>query len=132
MMAFGKITAIVLIVQDLNKVMTFYRDVLGLPSTCNDDVSYGFKLGDQDLVVLQHSAAIEMTGEPAISLTAGVNHTSMPCINCDDIDATCNELTAKGLTFIKPPKDQAWGRRTAYFADPEGHIWELYQEIPAK
>ena len=94
MMAFGKITAIVLIVQDLNKVMTFYRDVLGLPPTFNDDVSYGFKLGDQDLVVLQVAAAIEMTGEPAISLTSGVNHTSMPCINCDDIDATYNELTA--------------------------------------
>ena len=132
MMAFGKITATVLIVQDLNKVMTFYRDVLGLPPTFNDDVSYGFKLGDQDLVVLQVSAAIEMTGEPAISLTAGVNHTMMPCINCDDIDATYNELTAKGLNFIKPPKDQAWGRRTAYFADPEGHLWELYQELPAK
>ena len=131
-MMIRRIDAVVLFVQDLDKCMKFYRDMLGFPVTFNDDVSFGFKLGDQDLVVLQVAAAIEMTGEPAISLTSGVNHTSMPCINCDDIDATYNELTAKGLNFIKPPKDQAWGRRTAYFADPEGHLWELYQELPAK
>jgi len=132
-MTLGSISAAVLFVQDLNKCMTFYRDIVGLPITFNDDVSFGFRLGtNQDLVVLQVSAAVEMVGEEAISLRAGVNHTALLCVEAKDIDATYKELTAKGLTFTKPPKSQAWGRRTAYFADPEGHLWELYQELPAK
>jgi lactoylglutathione lyase len=131
-MTLGSISATVLFVQDLNKCMTFYRDIVGLPITFNDDVSYGFRLGtNQDLVVLQVSAAAEMVGEEAISLHPGVNHTVLLCVEAKDIDATHKELTAKGLNFIRPPKNQAWGRRTAYFADPEGHLWELWQEIKA-
>lgn len=127
-MTLGSISAAVLFVRDLNKCMTFYRDIVGLPITFNDDVSFGFRLGtNQDLVVLQVSAAVEMVGEEAISLRAGVNHTVLLCIGVEDVDAEYKALTAKGLTFTKPPKSQAWGRRTAYFADPEGNLWELWQ-----
>ena len=130
-MTLGNITATVLFVQDLNKCMTFYRDVLGLPSTFNDDVSFGFRLGNQDFIVLKVSAAAEMVGEEAILLHKGLSHTVLLCIGVDDVDAEYKALTAKGLTFTKPPKSQAWGRRTAYFADPEGNLWELWHELPS-
>jgi lactoylglutathione lyase len=42
-----------------------------------------------------------------------------------DVDRTVRELSAKGVTIIKPPVTQPWGQRTAYFADPDGHIWEI-------
>ena len=130
MMTLPAITATVLFVQDLNKCMVFYRDVVGLPITFSDAVSFGFRLGEnQDLVVLQVSAAADMVGEEAISLHAGVNHTVLLCVCVEDVDATYQELTAKGLHFVRPPKSQAWGRRTAYFADPEGNLWELWHEL---
>jgi lactoylglutathione lyase len=28
------------------------------------------------------------------------------------------------------PADRDWGMRTATFADPGGHIWEIAQELP--
>jgi uncharacterized glyoxalase superfamily protein PhnB len=56
----------------------------------------------------------------------------MLCADVADVDAVYQTLTAKGVAFIKPPIDQDWGWRTAYFADPEGNIWELRQAIPAK
>lgn len=44
-----------------------------------------------------------------------------------DIDADVVALKAKGVTFIKEAQTQPWGQRTAYFTDPDGHIWELQQ-----
>lgn len=47
--------------------------------------------------------------------------------NSADIDEDYAALKAKGVTFITPPKTQPWGQRTAYFTDPDGHIWEIQQ-----
>ncbi|MBZ0308214.1 MAG: VOC family protein, partial [Anaerolineae bacterium] len=45
------------------------------------------------------------------------------------VDTTYQTLTAKGITFIHAPKDQPWGIRAAYFADPEGNLWEIRQQL---
>jgi catechol 2,3-dioxygenase-like lactoylglutathione lyase family enzyme len=34
------------------------------------------------------------------------------------------------LTLINGPMDRPWGIRTACFADPSGHIWEIAAELP--
>lgn len=46
-----------------------------------------------------------------------------------DIDADCAALAAKGVNFVTKPTTQVWGQRTAYFTDPDGHIWELQQWV---
>ena len=50
-------------------------------------------------------------------------------IRVDDVDAVCDELARRDVTLLNGPIDQEWGRRTASFADPDGHIWEIAQEI---
>jgi len=47
----------------------------------------------------------------------------------DDCNAACAELHARGVELINGPIDRAWGQRTACFADPDGHIWELAQTL---
>jgi lactoylglutathione lyase len=44
-----------------------------------------------------------------------------------DIDADYEQLKGKGVNFIVAPTTQPWGQRTAYFTDPDGHLWELQQ-----
>ena len=46
-------------------------------------------------------------------------------IDVDDVDAMCAQLVARGVTLINGPIDRPWGIRTACFADPAGHIWEI-------
>ncbi len=46
-------------------------------------------------------------------------------ITVDDVDATCAELTARGVELINGPMNRPWGIRTACFADPAGNIWEI-------
>ena len=32
---------------------------------------------------------------------------------------------AAGATLVKPPQKVFWGGYSGYFADPDGHLWEL-------
>lgn len=40
----------------------------------------------------------------------------------DEAIATAREA---GAQILKEPTDAEWGGRTAYFADPEGNLWEV-------
>ena len=50
-------------------------------------------------------------------------------VRVDDVIATVADLAGKGVTLLNGPIDRPWGRRTAAFADPSGHVWELAQEL---
>jgi lactoylglutathione lyase len=126
-----KVNANVLFVQDLDRVMRFYRDTLGLEVVVSDDVSYAFRMADQDFAIVHVSAGVRMLNAEVLAVQQGAGHRVMLCADVEDIDAVYAALTAKGLAFIKPPIDQVWGWRTAYFADPEGNLWELRQSIPS-
>ena len=125
----SKVTATVLIVQDLDKCCAFYRDTVGLEVTFSDAVSMGFRLEGQDFVVLNVSAAMDQISEAAVGWGPATAHRVFLCAEVESADATYEALSAKGVPFIKPPKDQVWGRRTTYFADPEGNLWEIYQML---
>ena len=45
---------------------------------------------------------------------------------CDDLDATYEELRAIGVEFDQEPRDQMWLWREAYLRDPDGNIICLY------
>lgn len=125
-----KVDAAVLFVQDLDRCMRFYRDKLGLEVVFSDEVSFAFRMEGQDFALLQVKAAIEMLGEEAVSLNTGAGQHVMLCADVEDADAVYQTFKSRGVEFIKPPVDQPWGWRTAYFADPEGHLWEIRQSIP--
>ncbi|MEQ8674995.1 MAG: VOC family protein [Aggregatilineales bacterium] len=129
---FNKLSATVVFVQDLDNCRTFYQDTLGLKPLFDDDVSTGYQIDGHDLVLLKFAAAADMMSEEAIAFRKDTGYRVLLCLAVDDVDATYKTLTDKGVTFIKPPKSQHWGRRTAYFADPEGNLWELWHELPAE
>ena len=47
----------------------------------------------------------------------------------DDADAVCEELATRGVELLNGPMNRPWGMRTASFTDPDGHIWEIAQEL---
>lgn len=124
---FNKVTAVVLFVEDLDRAKAFYHETLGLEITFEDDVSFAFRLENQDFALVKRSAGIEMLNAQVLASQTSVSHQVMLCADVADVDTVYKSLTAKGVSFIKPPIDQPWGWRTAYFADPEGNLWELRQ-----
>jgi len=43
----------------------------------------------------------------------------------DDVDQVMALATDAGAKVLKPAKEVFWGGYHGYFADPEGHIWEI-------
>lgn len=42
-----------------------------------------------------------------------------------DVDLVLKEAVAAGATLLKPAQDVFWGGYSGYFADPDGHPWEV-------
>jgi len=43
----------------------------------------------------------------------------------DEVAAVLAEAVAAGATLVKPAQDVFWGGHCGYFADPDGHLWEV-------
>ena len=124
-----RVVAMVLFVRDLATCTTFYRDTLGLQVQDSNPDSVGFSLGGQYFLLMEVSAAARMVSEEALELKIEGGPHGFLAASVEDIDAVYEGLKAKGVTFLRPPADQDWGLRTAYFADPEGNLWEINQPI---
>ncbi len=123
------IIATVLFVRDLDTCVAFYRDTLGLQMKDSNAESTGFALGNQYFLLLEVAAAARMISEEPIELPIDGGPRMLLAAGVENVDATYEELKAKGVTFLRTPADQSWGLRTAYFADPEGNVWEINQPI---
>lgn len=42
-----------------------------------------------------------------------------------EVDSVIAEAAAAGATVTKAAHDATWGGRSGYFADPDGHLWEV-------
>ncbi len=118
-------------VRDLEASIVFYRDVLGLAPAFdfrNDDGKrFGAYLhvGGRNFIELFQAGAD--AGNPGELPSARDQHC---CLEVDDLQATVDELRAKGLQVSDPKlgADESW---QAWLADPDGNRFELHQYTPA-
>ncbi|HEV7213153.1 MAG TPA: VOC family protein [Blastococcus sp.] len=122
------IGAITLFTEDLPASKAFYADVFGLKQVFEDDVSVAFDFNGTIINVLAVSAAAELVAPAAVGAPGGGSRLEFS-IEVDDVDAVVAELTAHGVTLLNGPIDRPWGLRTASFADPAGHLWEIGQGL---
>jgi catechol 2,3-dioxygenase-like lactoylglutathione lyase family enzyme len=120
--------AITMFVESPARSKTFYQDVFGLQVVFEDDVSVMFSLGHTIVNLLQVS---EAPGLIAPARVAGSDSGSrfMLSIFVDDTNAVCEDLKQRGAELLNGPIDRPWGMRTACVADPDGHIWEIAQDL---
>ena len=118
------VSAVTLFVEDLPAARAFYGDALGLPHVFEDDDSTVFRFANLLVNLLRVEAADELVSPlPVGNRDAGVR--AQFTLEVEDVDAQCAELTGRGVTLVNGPQDRPWGIRTAAFADPAGHVWEL-------
>jgi lactoylglutathione lyase len=126
--AFNDVGAVILFVEDLARSRAFYHEVLGLDVGFEDADSVGFSIERMAFIVLQVDRAREqLGGEPTATPRSGA--TAFMTTFTDDADRLHDDLVGKGIEFFQAPTDQPWGVRTAYFKDPDGHVWEIAQEL---
>ena len=127
-----KIVATELIVRDLAACTAFYRDTLGLEVSDSGPEFAMFKVGDLYFFLQEAAGAARMMSEEPLDVTTGGGSRVLLAARVDDVDAMYADLKAKGVHVLRPPADQAWGLRTAYFTDPEGNFWEIHQPVASE
>jgi len=123
-----QIGAITLFVEDVGASKAFYQKVFDLTPFLDGDTNVGFRLTDVYFFLTLSANAGEMIG-PLTAGAAGNGPRHVFAIIVDDVDAVAAELTGKGIPLVNGPEDRSWGMRTLNFADPDGHVWEIAQEI---
>lgn len=117
--------AMTLFVADQERAKRFYANAFELEPIHEDDDSAVFKL-DNLMIVLLNEAEVPGLIGPA---TLGTGSRAQYTIWFDDCDAIVAELRGRGVEFLNGPQDRPWGQRTAAFSDPDGHVWEIAQEL---
>ncbi|MGC8498751.1 MAG: VOC family protein [Acidimicrobiales bacterium] len=118
----------VLFCADLDASTAFYRDTLGAILVNADPQSAFLDLAGSKILLLSPEGAIDLVDD-GIATGAGTPPTGELVCFVDDIDDVVAVLAQRGVTFLRGPEDRRWGMRTAHFADPDGHVWELAQSI---
>lgn len=122
-----KIGLVTLGVRDLARSLAFYRDGLGLPTRdykAGDDCIF-FALEGTLLALyprdkLAEDAKIPAQGSGFRGVTLAHNEPTP-----EGVDAVFAEALAAGATAVKRPQEVFWGGYSGYFADPDGHLWEV-------
>jgi catechol 2,3-dioxygenase-like lactoylglutathione lyase family enzyme len=118
------IGAITLFVEDLAAAKEFYGKVFNLPVAVEEDDAAVYNFGNTLINLLHVDSAHDLVGDAGVA-SRGTGARYQFTIEVDDVDATCAELTSRGVELLISPTDRPWGARTASFTDPAGHIWEV-------
>jgi len=120
--------AITMFVDDPRRSKAFYADVFGAPVIFEDETSVAFRFESTIVNLVTAESAQELI-EPAPVGRRDAGSRFQLTVWVDDADVASAELRARGVELLNGPQDREWGVRTAAFADPDGHIWEIAQPL---
>jgi catechol 2,3-dioxygenase-like lactoylglutathione lyase family enzyme/predicted RNA-binding protein with PIN domain len=121
------VSIITLGVRDLARARRFYGEVLGWAVTAEEHDWVSFKLGNGSSALalypwdgLAEDAGVDPGGAGfrGVTLAYGVG-------SPERVDEVLAEVARAGATVVKPAQPTPWGGYNGYFADPDGHLWEV-------
>ena len=120
-----RISMITLGVRDLAASIAFYERGLGLPRMESPpEVAFftldGSWLGLYGRAALAADATVPAEGSGFAGVALAHNVTSEA-----EVDALLAQAVAAGARLVKPGQKVSWGGYSGYFADPDGHLWEV-------
>ena len=127
-LALNKVDVVNLFVEDLAGTSAFYQEIFGLRPAFEDDGASVFTFENVTVCLTDASGARDLVA-PAAVASSGAGSRFVLAAFVDDVEAACAELEQRGVALLNGPVDRPWGVRTAAFADPAGHIWEIAQDL---
>ena len=127
-MKLDAIEVVTLFVFDIDATKAFYARVFAAEVLFEDAASAVLKFSGAMVNLLAVERAPTLVAPIGVA-PKGSGAAMLLTVRVDNVDEACAELAKRGVTLLNGPMDRPWGRRTAAFADPSGHVWELAYEI---
>lgn len=119
---------VVLIVEDLDRSLAFYHDLMGIPLKHQAPRFAQLQTGTTRLALFTREAMADTLHQPLQAPTADAPAFELG-FKVTDVDAAYQELVDEGATPVTAPETRPWGQRTAYVRDPDGHLIELVTQL---
>jgi len=125
----AEINLITIWTNDIGKMKEFYNQVLRFKIK-NDLGGYvEFENNGVRFAICMRDVMYDYSKEYEKKIIGQAFELAFPCENPNDVDESFKQLVIRGATPIHEPQSMAWNQRTAFFADPDGNIHEIFAEI---
>ncbi len=111
---FNGVMAMVL-VQDIERALRFYRDLLG----------FTVQAEQEDWVIFNEGVGLQVSPDPLPEISFNINAVLITLL-VDDVERSFSELTQRGVPFFLPPTSDG-GITVATFRDTENNLLQLMQ-----
>lgn len=119
-----RVSLITLGAKNVETLSGFY-DALGWSRVETQDGVVAYDLIGQTLGLYPLASLAEDLGVPVESLGHGAATLGYNVETKEAVAEVLSRVDGAGGKILKPAADVFWGGHHGYFADPEGHIWEI-------
>jgi lactoylglutathione lyase len=126
------IALITILTDDVPRLATFYRDVLGFAVKTDMGGYVEFHHDGVRFALCARSILRDASGHESYTEAhhGQAFELAFPCPEPAEVDRMYAEIVRQGAAPVHAPADMPWGQRTAMFADPDGNIHELFADLP--
>ena len=119
------VSMITLGVSDIAGATAFYERIGFRKSSDSQDAVTFFQAGAAVLGLFGRDALKENAKAGGLWTGNGGTAVAMNCASEAEVDAMMAVAKGAGARILKPAEKTFWGGYGGYFADPDGHAWEV-------
>ena len=121
----ARINVITLGVKDIQQSRHFYEELGFSPSSASNEHFVAFKTPGivfclYPIALLAKDATVDPQEGGFRGVTLAIN-----VIKKEEVQEILDQAKKHGATIVKHAQDVFWGGHSGYFADPDGHLWEI-------
>lgn len=119
-----RVTLITLGVADLARARSFYTKLGWKAAEENESISF-YQMQGQVLGLFGLSDLAKDQGREGAALGTGAMTLAQNFTTRAEVDSAFAEALSAGAVALKAPEAVFWGGYSGYYADPDGHVWEV-------
>jgi len=120
----NRVSLLTLGVAHLSRSRSFYA-ALGWTETAALDGVVFYQMDGMVMALFGLEPLAADQGRPGAELGTGAATFAQNFPDTAGVDAAFDRALDAGAVLLKAPEPTHWGGYSGYFADPDGHVWEL-------
>ena len=120
-----RVTLITLGVADLERAKTFYAALGWTPTREVEGQVVFYQINGMALGFFGLGPLANDQGRPNAQLGTGAMTLAQNFNTEAEVDAAYKSAIEAGATVLKEPQKVFWGGYSGYYADPDGHVWDV-------